>query len=129
MLKFLKLGKNISENLSESLVKLQLPNHSIIYPGFLNSLPKLKYLQYQNGTSNFDLIYQFPQIFINKGNALIANCAKEYFESKFGFWKLKCTDADFLKLKETLFLCIENFYSLSLSTEFNSLISISGIWN
>ena len=38
----------ISENLSQSLVKLQLPDHSIIYPGFLNSLPKLKYLWFQN---------------------------------------------------------------------------------
>ena len=72
----------ISENLSESLVKLQLLDHIIIYPDFLNSLPKLKYLWYQNGTSNFDLICQFPQIFIDEGNAQIANCAREYFELK-----------------------------------------------
>ena len=68
----------ISENLSQSLVKLQLPDHSIIYPGFLNSLPKLKYLWFQNEktdndlirhfphekTDNFDLIRQFPLISI-----------------------------------------------------------------
>ena len=72
----------ISENLSESLVKLQLPIHSIIYTGFLNSLPNLNYLWYQNGTPNFDLIYQFPQIFINEGNAQISKCTREYFEPK-----------------------------------------------
>ena len=89
----------ISENLSQSLVKLQLPDHSFIYPGFLNSLPKLKNLWHQKGTWNFDLICGFPQISINEGNAQIANCAREYFEPKFGFWELKCAAADFPKIK------------------------------
>ena len=34
----------ISENLSESLVKLQLPDHSMLFHEFLKSLPKLRYL-------------------------------------------------------------------------------------
>ena len=89
----------ISENLSESLVKLQLLDHIIIYPGVLNSLPKLKYLCYQNGTSNFDLIYHFPQIFIDEGKAQIANCTRVYFEPKLQFWELKCTATEFSKIE------------------------------
>ena len=34
----------ISENLSQSLVKLHLPDHCVLYHEFLNSLPKLRYL-------------------------------------------------------------------------------------
>ena len=93
----------ISENLSQSLVKLQLPDHSIIYPDFLNSLPKLKYLWHQwrdylNSRPNWNyqrdnswIESQFPQIAFNEGIPQIANCANEYFEPKFGFWELKCT--------------------------------------
>ena len=101
----------ISENLSESLVKLQLPDHSIIYPGFLNSLPKLKYLWHQGRyccksklycSSKYSLCAtrqmksQFPQIAFELylGNTQIANCANEYFEPKLGFWELKCTAVD-----------------------------------
>ena len=96
----------ISENLSQSLVKLRLPDHSIIYPGFLDSLPKLKYLWHQG--ENYHSAYpnppphqdktwissQFPQISINEGKAQIAYCANEYFEPKLGFWELKCTAVD-----------------------------------
>ena len=89
----------ISENLSQSLVKLQLPDHSIIYPDFLNSLPRLKYLWHQWRDSpnwNYEqdnswIESQFPQIAFNEGIPQIANCANEYFEPKFGFWELKCT--------------------------------------
>ena len=93
----------ISENLSESLVKLQLPDDSFVYPGFLNSLPKLQYLWHQ-GTDppsatnpHQDKTWirsQFPQIAINEGNAQIASCANEYFEPNLGFWELKCTAVD-----------------------------------
>ena len=90
----------ISENLSLSLVKLQLPDHSFIYPDFLNSLPKLKYLWHQRRNplptshprqDNTWIESQFPQIAFNEGIPQIANCANEYFEPKFGFWELKCT--------------------------------------
>ena len=93
----------ISENLSQSLVKLQLPDDSFVYPGFLNSLPKLQYLWHQ-GTDppsvtnpHQDKTWirsQFPQIAINEGNAQIASCANEYFEPNLGFWELKCTAVD-----------------------------------
>ena len=108
----------ISENLSQSLVKLQLPDHSIIYPGFLNSLPRLKYLWHQGRYCCKSKLYcsskyspcathqmksQFPQIAfeLHLGNAQIANCANEYFEPKLGFWELKCTnvDLDFPKIE------------------------------
>ena len=87
----------ISENLSQSLVKLHLPYHSIIYPGFLNSLPKLKYLWHKGSYGRYSdsetrqFKSQFPQITLNEGEAQIANCANEYFEPKLGFWELKCT--------------------------------------
>ena len=89
----------ISENLSQSLVKLQLPDDINIYPGFLNSLPKLKYLWHQGrkmkGTPQNKtwIKSQFPQIAINEGDAKIA-CCNEYFEPKLGFWELKCTAVD-----------------------------------
>ena len=97
----------ISENLSQSLVKLHLPYHSIIYPGFLDSLPKLKYLWHKGsdgqGYSDYEarqIKSQFPHIALNEGEAQIANCAIEYFEPKLGFWELKCTavDLDFPKM-------------------------------
>jgi len=74
----------ISKNLSQSLVKLQLPDHSIIYPGFLASMPKLKYLWHQGRYSNYakrQMKSQFPQIAfeLHLGNAQIANCANDYF--------------------------------------------------
>ena len=90
----------ISENLSQSLVKLQLPDHSFIYPDFLNSLPKLKYLWHQRRNplptshprqDNTWIENQFPQISFNEGIPQIAHCANEYFEPNFGFWELKCT--------------------------------------
>ena len=92
----------ISENLSQSLVKLRLPDHSIIYPGFLNSLPKLKYLWHQSENTHSAYPHQdktwissqFPQISINEGKAQIAYCANEYFEPKLGFWELKCAAVD-----------------------------------
>ena len=93
--------KAISENLSQSLVKLHLPYHSIVYPGFLDSLPKLKYLWHKGsdgqGYSDSETRQfkrQFPQITLNEGEAQIANCAIEYFEPKLGFWELKCTAVD-----------------------------------
>ena len=98
----------ISENLSQSLVKLQLPDDSFVYPGFLNSLPKLQYLWHQGqnppATNPQDKTWircQFPQIAINEGSAQIASCANEYFEPKRGFWELKCTavDLDFYEIE------------------------------
>ena len=96
----------ISENLSQSLVKLQLPDDIIVHPGFLNSLPKLKYLWHQGrkmkGTPQNKtwIKSQFPQIAINEGDAKIA-CCNEYFEPKLGFWELKCSavDLDFPKIE------------------------------
>ena len=94
----------ISENLSQSLVKLPLPNNTVISQDFLNSLPKLKYLwrqvvgkrntQHQDGTW---IKSQYPQISYNEGNSQIACCAIENFEPKLGFWELKCTVADIPK--------------------------------
>ena len=96
----------ISENLSQSLVKLQLPDDIIVHPGFLNSLPKLKYLWHQGrkmkGTpQNKTWIKSlFPQIAINEGDAKIA-CCNEYSEPKFGFWELKCSavELDFPRIQ------------------------------
>ena len=98
----------ISENLSQSLVKLRLPNNTVITQSFLNSLPKLKYIwrevvgkrhpQHQDGTW---IKSQYPQISYNEGNSQIACCAIENFEPKLGFWELKCTavDLDFPKIE------------------------------
>ena len=94
----------ISENLSLSLVKLRLPNCSLISQGFLNSLPKLKYLWHQgryyyHSAAHLWMKSQFPQIFINEGNPKIACCAIENYEPKLGFWELKCTAVDFPKIE------------------------------
>ena len=96
-----RILKAITENLSQSLVKLRLPNRTVISQGFLNSLPKLKYLwrqvvgkrnpQHQDETW---IKSQYPQISYNEGNAQIASCANEYFEPKRGFWELECTAVD-----------------------------------
>ena len=98
----------ITENLSQSLVKLRLPNNTVISQDFLNSLPKLKYLWRQvvgkRNTQHQDETWirsQFPQLAFNEGEAQIANCANECFEPKLGFWELKCTavDLDFPKIE------------------------------
>ena len=100
----------ISENLSQSLVKLRLSNNTVITQSFLNSLPKLKYIwrevvgkrnpQHQDGTW---IKSQYPQISYNEGKAQIASCAIENFEPKLGFWELKCTVADIPKTWEEHF--------------------------
>ena len=105
----------ISENLSQSLVKLQLSSGSNIYPGFLNSLPKLKYLWHPVNQGPLRdppsakkphqdeawIRSQFPQLAFNEGDAQIANCANECFPPTLGFWELKCTavDLDFPKIE------------------------------
>ena len=100
----------ISENLSQSLVKLRLSNNTVITQSFLNSLPKLKYIwrevvgkrhpQHQDGTW---IKSQYPQISYNEGNSQIACCAIENFEPKLGFWELKCTVAEIPKTWEEHF--------------------------
>ena len=100
----------ISENLSQSLVKLRLSNNTVITQDFLNSLPKLKYIwrdvvgkrnpQHQDGTW---IKSQYPQISYNEGKAQIASCAIENFEPKLGFWELKCTVAEIPKTWEEHF--------------------------
>ena len=63
----------ISENLPQSLVKLQLPDHSCLYHEFLKSLPKLSYLwkAHWNNIPNTierestDIMKKYPHIFFN----------------------------------------------------------------
>ena len=87
----------ISENLSQSLVKLRLPNHSILCPEFLKSLPKLQNFWINNeDTKNFD-VKQYPHIVLNEGTPKIAYSTYEYFEPRQGFWEIKCTTVDFSK--------------------------------
>ena len=91
----------ISENLSQSLVKLELPDQSIVYPEFLKSLPKLRYLwmwDYKDSDS-INIMKEYPLIVLNEGTAKLASCSHEYFEPDQGFWELKCTAVDFSKTK------------------------------
>ena len=94
------LGENqnaliaISENLSQSLVKLELPDQSIVYPDFLKSLPKLRYLWIHNEEFICDFMKEYPLIFLNKDLSSIANCAEEYFRPEKGFWEVNCASAD-----------------------------------
>ena len=94
----------ISENLSQSLIKLQLPYMNIYYivhRRFLNSLPKLRYLwmwDYKDSDS-INIMKEYPLIVLNEGTAKIASCSSEYFEPDQGFWELKCTAVDFSKTK------------------------------
>ena len=87
----------ISENLSQSLVKLHLPDRSILYHEFLNSLPKLRYLWIY--TRDTTIMKEYPLIVLNKGTAKIAYSADEYFEPEQGFWEVKCSSVDFSKLQ------------------------------
>ena len=95
----------ISENLSQSLIKLQLPEQSILYHEFLKSLPKLRYLWihnalYYDGKYFCDFAIKekkYPLIVLNEGTAEIAHCAYEYFQPEKGFWEVKCTAVDFSK--------------------------------
>ena len=88
----------ISENLSQSLVKLQLPDHSFLYHEFIESLPKLRYL-WTKGTNDTKMMKQFPHVFFNEGTAKIAHCANEYFEPEQGFWEVKCPVVDISKIQ------------------------------
>ena len=95
----------ISKYLSQSLVKLQLPDHSILYHEFLNLLPKLRYLWIftrggarDTNTNNNTIMKDYPLIVLNKRTAKIAFSADEYFEPEQGFWEVKCTSVDFSKL-------------------------------
>ena len=87
----------ISENLSQSLVKLQLPDHSLLYHEFIMSLPKLRYLWMVNCRKDTNMMKQFPHVFFNEGTAKIAHCANEYFEPEQGFWEMKCPVVDLSK--------------------------------
>ena len=84
----------ISENLSQSLVKLELPDQSILYHEFLKSLPKLRYLWSHNGEFICDFMKEYPLIFLNKGLSDIAHSIDEYFQPEKGFWEMKCASAD-----------------------------------
>ena len=87
----------ISKYLSQSLVKLQLPNHSILYHEFLKSLPKLQNI----GINNYEAIFimqEYPLIVLNKGpRSKIAHSSTEYFVPRDGFWEIKCATIDFSK--------------------------------
>ena len=86
----------ISENLSQSMVKLQLPDDCILNHEFLKALPKLRYLwtNYEELTCN--LLEGYPLIVLNKDNRnpSIVHC-NEYFEPKQGLWDVKCTVVNF----------------------------------
>jgi hypothetical protein len=97
----------IFDNLSQSLVKLQLPGWlpatSTIYHEFLKSVPKLGYLwiapwiqsdEYGDAT---DIMKEYPHIFFNEGTAKIAHCANEHFEPEKGLWEVKCPTVDLFK--------------------------------
>ena len=87
----------ISKYLSQSLVKLQLPDHSILYHEFLKSLPKLQNI----GINNYEAIFimqEYPLIVLNKGpRSKIAHSSTEYFVPRDGFWEIKCAKIDFSK--------------------------------
>ena len=90
-----------SKNLNQSLVKLQLPDHSFLYHEFIKSLPKLSYLWKEpwiNGEDGIEIMEEYPQISFNEGTAKIAHCANEYFEPEQGFWELKCSAVDLSRL-------------------------------
>ena len=92
----------ISKHLSQSLVKLQLPDHSFLYHEFIKSLPKLRYLWKEpwiNGEDGTEIMEEYPQISFNQGTAKIAHCANEYFEPEQGFWELKCTAVDLARTR------------------------------
>ena len=95
---FQKCLSAISENLSQSLVKLCLPSHSILCHEFLKSVPKLQNLwinsEDREDVKNFDM-KQHPNIVLNEGTAKIAYSTYEYFEPRQGFWEIKCTTTDF----------------------------------
>ena len=86
----------ISENLSQSLVKLQLPDDCILNHEFLKSLPKLRYLWTNNEEFTCSLLEDYPLIVLNKDNLnpSIVHCA-EYFEPEQGLWEVKCTVVNF----------------------------------
>ena len=86
----------ISENLSQSMVKLQLPDDCILNHEFLKSLPKLRYLWTNNEEFTCSLLKDYPLIILNKDNRnpSIVHCA-EYFEPEQGFWDVKCTVVNF----------------------------------
>ena len=86
----------ISENLSETLVKLQLPDHSMLFHDFLKSLPKLRYLWNKSKVASM-IIEKYPLIVLNEGTAKIAHGANEFFEPEQGFWDVKCDAIDFSK--------------------------------
>ena len=87
----------ISENLSQSLVKLQLPDHSLLYHEFIMSLPKLRYLWTIPHANDTNMMKRFPHVFFNEGTAKIAHCANDYFEPEQGFWEVKCPVVDLSK--------------------------------
>jgi len=93
----------ISENLSQSLVKLHLPRKSILYHEFLKSLPKLQNLWVTNKDAEyFNMKWalnmkEYPHIVLNEGTSKIAYSTYEYFEPRQGFWEIKCTTIDFSK--------------------------------
>ena len=85
----------ISENLSQSLVKLRLPNHSPLCHEFLKSLPKLQNLWINNEDAKD--MKEYSHIGLNEGTPKIAYSTYEYFEPRQGFWEIKCTTTDFSK--------------------------------
>ena len=87
----------IFKNLSQSLVKLQLPDHSFLYTECIKSLPKLRYLWMVNCIKDTNVMKNFPHVFFNEGTAKIAHCANEYFEPEQGFWEVKCPVVDLSK--------------------------------
>ena len=79
----------ISENLSQSLVVLSLPNHSILCHQFLKSLPKLQNLWIPNEDDENFVMKEYPHIVLNEGTPKIAYSTYEYFEPRQGFWEIK----------------------------------------
>ena len=87
----------ISKYLSQSLVKLQLPDHSILYHEFLKSLPKLQNIGINNEDAT-SIMKEYPLIVLNKGpRSKIAYSTNEYFVPRQGFWEIKCATIDFSK--------------------------------
>ena len=69
----------ISKYLSQSLIKLQLPDHSILYHEFLKSLPKLQNIGINNEDAT-SIMKEYPLIVLNKGpRSKIAYSTNEYF--------------------------------------------------
>jgi len=91
----------ITENLSQNLIKLQLPDHIFLSHGFIKSMPKLRYLwkaPFLDGEVD-KIMKEYPQISFNEGTAKIAHCANEYFEPEQGFWEVKCPVVDISKIQ------------------------------